>query len=209
MANNAHPFAKFIYDNSSRSLVDLADKAGISRTSILRWKNGTSPRLMDLEAVLEVLGFELVVAKKHRPDFEPERQALLVQEVKQMLNTSEAAKARAIVVKISAALEGQICLDLTQECLNQSRKISEQVVEINRLIGRVMELEAKVDRFNGMTKVLQEMAIGDEKCFVAGDGASKMVRRLWGLARQIGVRIKTRIVDKDGTVFVQVERIGE
>lgn len=214
MATSIHPFIKFVYDHAPSAIYDIADKAGISRTSILRWKNGTSPRLMDLEAVFEVLGFELVIAKKHRPDFNPEREAILVHEVKRTLNSispgvDNTVIAREIVVKISAALEGQTCLDLTQECLNHSTTIKDQVKEINHLIGRVSELESAHNRRNGMAKALREMSIGEEKEFIAGERAKKVAASLRTTARQVGVRVKTRIVRKDATVYVQVTRVGE
>lgn len=211
MATNIHPFIKFIYDHAPSAIYDIADKAGISRTSILRWKNGTSPRLMDLEAVLEVLGFELVIAKKHRPDFNPEREAILVHEVKQTLNrispvTDNQTIAREIVVKITAALEGQTCLDLTQECIDQSRTIKDQVKEINRLVAQVLELMSKHSYRNGMANALREMAVGEEKEFVAGERATKVAKSLWTTARQVGVKVKTRIVHREGTAYVQVTR---
>lgn len=214
MATSTHPFIKFVYDHAPSAIYDIADKAGISRTSILRWKNGTSPRLMDLEAVFDVLGFELVIAKKHRPEFNPEREAVLVHEVKQTLNSispsvDNTVIAREIVVKISAALEGQTCLDLTQECINQARTIAEQVKEINRLVARVLELESNHSFRNGMTNALREMSIGEEKEFIAGERAKKVSASLRTIARQVGVKVKTQIVRKDSSVYVHVTRIGE
>jgi len=73
----AHKFVDFIYEQNKAPVSELADMAGVARNSICRWKNGTSPRLVDIDAVLGVLGYELVIARKHRPDYEPERMAII------------------------------------------------------------------------------------------------------------------------------------
>lgn len=209
---NPHKFVKFIEENRSLPISSLADKAGVSNSSIGRWKAGLSPRLIDLESVLEVLGFELVIAKKHRPDFLPEREELLVQEVKQFLNrispiTDNADIAREIVVKIGSAYEGQACLDLTEECVNLSRTISQQREEINRLNARVVEFEYLQPYRNGATKTLRAMSVGDVLDFPAGKQSSKLRKSLWDTANSAKMKIKTKTIEKDGIVFVEVTRV--
>ena len=208
-----HKFVKFIYEHKTSNLSNLAAKAGVSHNSISRWKTGTSPRLIDLEAVLEVLGFELVIAKRHRPDFEPERDAMLVSEVKAVLDDiapvgDNEGIARDIVVKIGAAYEGQTCLDLTDEPVTQSRTIANYVRQINTLNERIAELELEQQYRNGTSKTFRSMKIGETRQFPAGDKSVNLARKLYNVAYSAGLRIKTHTVKKDGVVYVEATRVS-
>lgn len=210
---DAHKFIKFIYERKTASLSELSAKAGVSHNSISRWNAGVSPRLIDLEAVLGVLGFELVIAKKHRPDFEPERDAVLVSEVKAILNsispvTDNEGIARDIVVAIGSAYEGQTCLDLTDELVIQSRTIDHHISEVNRLTARIAELELSSGYRTGATDKIRAMAIGEVTHFPAGSKYTKLAKRIWNLAHAAGLKTKQRSIQKNGMIYVEVTRIA-
>lgn len=62
-----HPFVKFLDEHRTMTLTLLGEKAGIDYKSINRWRlKGHPPRLADIEAVLNVLGYDLVLVKRNK-----------------------------------------------------------------------------------------------------------------------------------------------
>src|SRR5688572_11232400 len=59
-----HPFVRLIWDEMNLQCVsqeDVAIRAGVNPGTIRKWRNGTrSPRLLELEAVMNVLGMRIV-----------------------------------------------------------------------------------------------------------------------------------------------------
>ena len=47
------------------NITDLSHKAGIDRGLIYRWARGQSPRLFDIEAVLQVLDLQLYLGERN------------------------------------------------------------------------------------------------------------------------------------------------
>jgi transcriptional regulator with XRE-family HTH domain len=62
-ASNCHPFVKFLSKEMARqraTLTDVADRSGVCIKTIGQWRSGgRTPKLRDIEAVVNVLGFEL------------------------------------------------------------------------------------------------------------------------------------------------------
>lgn len=61
---HAHPFIRTLYLQMNRqrtTMLEVAERSGLRRQTIWDWANRVDPRLSDLEAALNVLGFELVV----------------------------------------------------------------------------------------------------------------------------------------------------
>lgn len=67
-SNHSHPFVKFIWKEIIRqrvSLSSVADSAGVERSNIHKWRySEKGPYLLQLEAVLLVLGYELKIVKR-------------------------------------------------------------------------------------------------------------------------------------------------
>jgi hypothetical protein len=67
---NSSPFLKFLFSQMQEmgvSEAELARRTGICEATIRGWRTRTTPRLMDMEAALNAIGFELkisVLAKK-------------------------------------------------------------------------------------------------------------------------------------------------
>ena len=61
----AHRFVQFIFENSKMTTEELATKSGVGRGAFCRWKTGTFPKLFELEAMLQAIGYELAVVKKY------------------------------------------------------------------------------------------------------------------------------------------------
>lgn len=66
--DHAHPFVKFLWEDIIRkrvSLSSVADAAGVERANIHKWrKRGKGPHLLQIEAVLSALGYELKIVRK-------------------------------------------------------------------------------------------------------------------------------------------------
>ena len=62
-----HPFVRWIWlemNDQQASQEDVAAKAGISSSAMRKWRRGaSSPKLADLEAVINVLGYDVVLRK--------------------------------------------------------------------------------------------------------------------------------------------------
>lgn len=63
-----HPIVRWIWHEMNRqraSQEDVAKRAGISSSAMRKWRQGiNSPKLSDIEAVVNVLGSEIVVRYK-------------------------------------------------------------------------------------------------------------------------------------------------
>lgn len=60
--SGVHPFVRFISDNNPMTYKELAKKSGLHYATIQRWRHsGTTPLIGDLEAVLNAMGYELVI----------------------------------------------------------------------------------------------------------------------------------------------------
>ncbi len=63
-ASRAHPLVRRFYElvlEQQMSLTEVAKKAGIHSYTMSRWRTHNSPTVESLEAVLNVLGYRLVV----------------------------------------------------------------------------------------------------------------------------------------------------
>lgn len=60
-----HPFIRFIFRKINEDLwnqEDLAKKSGVSSSAMRKWRNGArNPRIGELEAVINALGYNLVI----------------------------------------------------------------------------------------------------------------------------------------------------
>ena len=67
---NSSPFLRFLFaEMDAQGITDkeLAKRTGVCDATIRGWRTRTTPRLMDMEAALNAIGFELkisVLAKK-------------------------------------------------------------------------------------------------------------------------------------------------
>lgn len=60
-----HPFVQFLGDHRTMPINQLMEKAGVAYNSYNRWRmKGHPPRLNDIEAVLNVLGYDIVLVKR-------------------------------------------------------------------------------------------------------------------------------------------------
>lgn len=60
----AHPLVRRLYAELIRQQVPvrvLSDKSGVSRQTIREWRTRTRPKLEDIEACFNVLGYELTL----------------------------------------------------------------------------------------------------------------------------------------------------
>lgn len=60
---SCHPFVKFLSKEMARqraTLTDVAERSGVSLKTIGQWRcGGRTPKLRDIEAVVNVLGYQL------------------------------------------------------------------------------------------------------------------------------------------------------
>lgn len=66
---STNPIVKFICKEAFDQRVtmyDLSRRAGISKDTIRHWRYKSTPNLKDAEAVLNVLGYELIAARINR-----------------------------------------------------------------------------------------------------------------------------------------------
>lgn len=64
--DNAHPTVKFIYQQMQFQQIgycDLAKRSGVDRNTIRSWGQRNSPSLVNVEAVLNALGYEIRLAR--------------------------------------------------------------------------------------------------------------------------------------------------
>jgi DNA-binding phage protein len=62
-----HPLVREMFcllGRSDLSLAALADKAGLARGTMIRWVDTNSPTVMNLEAALNALGYELAIQRR-------------------------------------------------------------------------------------------------------------------------------------------------
>lgn len=68
---NAHPMVKRLFAEMIRqrcTMMLMAKKTGIGRITIKNWKHNSNPKLTDLIACLNVLGFDLKIIKVKDPE---------------------------------------------------------------------------------------------------------------------------------------------
>lgn len=64
---NVDPLVVFVFEEMNRqraNLTDVAKRSGVHYRSIWKWKTERSPQLSHLQAVINVLGYDLVPRKK-------------------------------------------------------------------------------------------------------------------------------------------------
>lgn len=71
--SSSHPFVKFMSKEMARqraTLTDVAERSGVCIKTIGQWRcGGRTPKLRDIEAVMNVLGFDLkLVPQKETRD---------------------------------------------------------------------------------------------------------------------------------------------
>lgn len=63
-----HPLIYWLWkemNHQCASQEDIAERSGVSSSAMRKWRTGTrSPRIMELEAVINSLGYQLTVRKK-------------------------------------------------------------------------------------------------------------------------------------------------
>ena len=63
---NSHRCVRFLFDEMHRQRMtqaDLSERTGVCKDTLKHWRLYTMPRISDLEAALNTLGFELYVRK--------------------------------------------------------------------------------------------------------------------------------------------------
>ena len=68
-----HPAVRFIFSEMNRqraSLGQVERRSGVTGEAIRKWRRQRSPNLVLVEAVLNALGYELVIRKMHDGDDE-------------------------------------------------------------------------------------------------------------------------------------------
>ncbi len=68
---HAHPLVRFVYSEAIRqqiSLNALSRRAGLTPCAVSQWGRTVTPQVVNLEAVLNALGFELSI--RHKRDEE-------------------------------------------------------------------------------------------------------------------------------------------
>lgn len=64
--SRAHPLVRQMTEiqNTERyGVADLAARSGVSKTAIHNWRHSNVPRVSDLQACLNALGYELVIRR--------------------------------------------------------------------------------------------------------------------------------------------------
>lgn len=136
-----------------------------------------------------------------------EKENLLIDKVMELLNTKDRKLARKIVITVSAEIEGETCLELTEELRNQSKEIDYYVQKVKELETKITKLEISSNYRNGSTKVVKEMNIGESKFFPCGQEFNKIRKRLWSIAKASGIKVKTRAIQKNGSVGLELTRL--
>lgn len=67
---HTHKFVRFVWEevvNRDLELTSVANAAGVDRSTLHKWKKNTKgPYLVQLEEVLEALGYELMIVEKNK-----------------------------------------------------------------------------------------------------------------------------------------------
>lgn len=50
------------------TISDVAERAGVTREALCKWKYQSTPNLASFEACLNAIGYELVIRKRRDPD---------------------------------------------------------------------------------------------------------------------------------------------
>lgn len=64
---NVHPIIKVMFEQANEQQASwkvIADRAGVDESAIAKWGVSRSPRLANIEAVLNVLGYTITVKRK-------------------------------------------------------------------------------------------------------------------------------------------------
>ncbi len=59
---NAHPLVKFLFERMKEErtkYIEVADRAGVGYGTIRKWRRGRAPTIMNIEACLNVMGYEI------------------------------------------------------------------------------------------------------------------------------------------------------
>lgn len=67
---HCHPAVRFMYQQLNEqklTLSDLQNISGVGRTTFTNWRKVQSPKLTDMEAVLNSLGFKLAIIPMEDP----------------------------------------------------------------------------------------------------------------------------------------------
>lgn len=62
-----HPLVRFLFEEMARQKITnpvVAKQAGVSKDAMWEWRNRTTPKVSDLEACLNAIGYELVVRRR-------------------------------------------------------------------------------------------------------------------------------------------------
>lgn len=72
--SSTHPFVKFLSNEMARqraTLTDVAERSGVCVKTIGQWRaGGRIPKLRDIEAVMNVLGYEIRLATRQEDNRE-------------------------------------------------------------------------------------------------------------------------------------------
>lgn len=69
-AGHVHPLVEDFFglaDGGGWNYEHIAEKSGVTRQAIWRWKKYNSPQLTSLDACLNVVGYELAIRPKRGP----------------------------------------------------------------------------------------------------------------------------------------------
>lgn len=64
---NNNPLVRFIFEEMHRQQIhecDVSERVGYHRDTLRRWRTHHQPRVVDLEAVLDFLGYRLKIVRK-------------------------------------------------------------------------------------------------------------------------------------------------
>ena len=64
---NNNPLVRFIFEEMHRQQIhecDMSERVGYHRDTLRKWRTEHQPRVVDLEAVLDFLGYRLKIVRK-------------------------------------------------------------------------------------------------------------------------------------------------
>jgi len=64
---NNNPLVRFIFEEMHRQQIhecDMSERVGYHRDTLRKWRTAHQPRVVDLEAVLDFLGYRLKIVRK-------------------------------------------------------------------------------------------------------------------------------------------------
>jgi hypothetical protein len=70
VAPHAHPLARQLFEIMDRqqvAMTDVAERAGLSHATLVKWKSSHTPVIATFEAALNVVGYELRIARRRDP----------------------------------------------------------------------------------------------------------------------------------------------